>query len=37
MMTGKFFRLFTVGKSHGPDGPPPRMKGLRLTAKWLLF
>ena len=21
-----------IGKSHGPGGPPPRMKGLRLTA-----
>jgi hypothetical protein len=26
-----------IGKSHGPDGPHPRMKELRLTAGWWLF
>src|SRR2546426_9430101 len=27
----------SVTNSHGPGGPPPRMKELRLTAGWLLF
>src|SRR5262245_39202142 len=36
VMEGPLLRLRpSVGKIHGPFGPHPRMKGLRLTAEWL--